>query len=328
MNAVEYINNNLNPLDILEYYEFNNIKDQGNCIRACCKIHGGNNPTAFCWNKENNLWCCFTDNCGGGDVFNLIEKIEGIPFVQAVSKAASILGLNIDGMSVKEPVDRIKVSHKKWLKKQLNNMDGNEPYELSFTKYTKTCEDFDRFDEEIIEYYNAAFAKCYPTDNGVLKNKLVIPLYDKDMCVGVALRDTTGIYKPKWLYMPEGLKVGKFLYNLENALNTIDKYGLESIILVEGIFDVWAYHKAGLDNVIAIFGSSLKDEQIKTLIGLGVDFILSFDNDEAGIKCTNKTIESLKLYGRIQVVELPEGKDPADLTSSELLQCYMNRARV
>lgn len=328
MNAVEYINNNLNPMEILEYYEFNNITDQGNCIRACCKIHGGNNPSAFCWNKENNLWCCFTGECGGGDVFTLVEKIEGIPFIQAVSKVASILGLNIIGMSVNEPMDRIKTNHKKWLKKQLNNMDTNEPYTISFTKYTHTCDGFDRFDEEIVKYYKAGFAKLYPTETGVLKNKLVIPLYDKDMCVGVALRDTTGIYKPKWLYMPEGLKVSKFLYNLENALNTIDKYNLDSIILVEGIFDVWAYHRAGIDNVVAIFGSSLKDDQFKTLIGLGVDFVFSFDNDEAGIKCTNKCIEMLKQYGRIQVVNLPENSDPADMQTEQLLKAYCERQRI
>lgn len=328
MNAVEYIKENLNPLEILEYYEFNNITDHGDCYRACCKIHGGSNPSAFCWNKENNLWYCFTGECGGGDVFLLVEKIEGVTFTQAVSKVAAILNLNIYGMEVTEPIDRLKANHKKWLKKQLNKLEDNKPYTLSFTKYTKKCETFNRFDEQTLDFYNASFTKCYPTENGLQENKLVIPLYDETKCIGVALRDTTGLCKAKWFYLPEGVKVGKTLYNLKNALNTIDKFGLDTIILVEGIFDVWAYHNIGIDNVVAIYGSSLKEEQFKILIGLGVDFILSFDNDKAGIKCTKQCVQDLKQYGRVQIIELPEGKDPADLKSEELKKCYINRARI
>ena len=76
MYAVEFINKNLDAMKILEYYNFEEISDRGNIIRARCKIHGGDNPTAFCWNKNNNLWICYTGDCGGGDVFTLIEQIQ------------------------------------------------------------------------------------------------------------------------------------------------------------------------------------------------------------------------------------------------------------
>ena len=80
MNAVEFINEHLDPMKVLEYYNFQEVTDKGQMIRARCKIHNGDNPTAFCWNKENNLWFCYTGDCGGGDVFSLIEKLEKCNF--------------------------------------------------------------------------------------------------------------------------------------------------------------------------------------------------------------------------------------------------------
>ena len=93
---------------ILEYYNFRNIDETDDSIRSCCEIHKGNNPTAFVWNKTNNLWYCYTGNCGGGDIFTLIEKMDGVKFTEAVSIAAKILGISIDGMEIKQQSNIIK----------------------------------------------------------------------------------------------------------------------------------------------------------------------------------------------------------------------------
>lgn len=88
MTAVEFIQENTDPMVLLEHYNFREIKQYENEIRACCEIHKGNNPNAFIWNKKNNLWFCYTgENCGGGDAVELVQKMENISFVSAVSKA-------------------------------------------------------------------------------------------------------------------------------------------------------------------------------------------------------------------------------------------------
>lgn len=322
MDAVEHINNNLDIRFILEYYGFRHITETEDGFRACCKLHGGDNPTAFYWNKEAKLWCCYTGPCGGGDVFSLVQKLEDIGFKDSVMKVASILNLDIDPNNIKNVESYIRKDQEDWLLKH-KPKSKNSAYEVSYTKYYNELEGFDRFSPETLEYFDAKFCKMYPTEKGMLYNKLVIPLFEKDVCVGVALRDTTGHGIPKWFYQPDGLKTGNILYNLRNAVDTIDKYNLDSIILVEGIFDVFRYHEAGLDNCVAIFGSSLKKEQRKTLLKLGVNFDLSFDNDNAGHKCSNAVAEDLKRYSDINIIQLPEGKDPADLTGEELKACYL-----
>ena len=330
MYAVEFINKNLDAMKILEYYNFEEISDRGNMIRARCKIHGGDNPTAFCWNKNNNLWICYTGDCGGGDVFTLIEKIEKCNFSTAVKKAAEILNLNINDMEIISE-DRIKAEHIKWLNKELQKQNKKEmkEYQLPYTKYSTNNEDFTRFDEETLNFYKSKFCKLFPTENGYLYNKLVIPLYENKKLIGCALRDTTGKVKPKWFYTPEHIKVSRILYNYDLVKDLTEKNSdITEIILTEGIFDVWAYHKAGIDNAMAVFGSSLSDEQIKLILQLNLDVTLSFDNDKAGNKATDKAIKVLKNKVTVKKINLPEGKDPADIETEELLKAYLNRTKI
>lgn len=333
MDAVKYIEDNLNPIRVLEYYDFKNITEADDSIRACCKIHNGNNPTGFVWNKLNNLWFCYTGDCHGGDVFNLIQKIENINFNTSVQKAAYILDLDIEGMEIVIPDNVLQREQRRWLETQRKkNQQTNTitEYELPYTKYTDVCTEFTRFDEDTVSYYNAKFCTLYPTEKGFLKNKLVIPIKDEnELLLGVALRDLTGKAIPKWYYQPDGIKVSKLLYNLPSIKKQtplINTNKPEEIILVEGIFDVWAYHRIGIDNACAVFGSSISKEQYKIILSTGLPIVLSFDNDAAGQKCTKQAIELFNNKTAITIVTLPENKDPADCSKDELLAAYLNRA--
>lgn len=325
MDSVEYIQEHLRPLEVLNYYNFKHITEGEKEIRACCGIHNGNNPSGFVWNKENNLWYCYTGECGGGDVFTLIQSIDNIPFKDAVKKAADILGLNISEMKINDQTNRILKDQREWLTKQLqrHTKKNNKNYELPFTKYSDSDERFTRFDNKILQDFNAKFCKVFPTEDYMLYNKLVIPIVQNEKTVAVALRDLTGQCTPKWFYYPSGIKTGDMLYNIDTINKEVTN--LTEIILAEGIFDVWAYHRIGIDNVVAIFGSNIKEEQYRTLMRLNLNIVFSFDNDKAGNKCLNKSKELFKNKVDVKTITLPEGKDPADCTEKELLSAYINR---
>ena len=87
MDVVQFIQDNINPRMVLEHYGFRNITESEDAFRACCEIHKGDNPTAFIWNKHNNLWFCYTGDCGGGDIFTLIEKMEHVNFTTAIKSS-------------------------------------------------------------------------------------------------------------------------------------------------------------------------------------------------------------------------------------------------
>lgn len=326
MDVIDYLCSNINPMELLEYYNFKSIKEYDNSIRACCAIHGGNNPNAFIWNKENNLWYCHTGDCGGGDALELIRKIEDISFKDAIFTAANIFDLNINGMSVPTSRDRLKIEQNKWLKKMEKENKLKQPieeYKLPYTKYHDSSPFFNRFSQNIIDFYGAKFCTLFPLEESLLKDKMVIPLYKNGIIVGVSLRDMHNGF-PKWIHQPKGIKVSNFLYNYDNAVAAIDR-GVEEIILTEGIFDVWAYHRIGIDNVVAIFGSNISTVQIEEILKLNVSVTLSFDADDAGKKATEKAILALKNKTILKKIELPEGYDPCDCTENELLNAYLKR---
>jgi HK97 gp10 family phage protein len=107
MDATTLIMQNLDVPHILRHYDFDKVKsDRGGFIRSCCKLHGGSNPTSFVINEDNGLWFCHSGGCGGGDIFTLVEKLEGIPFPKAVSRVAELLGVDIENMEISDKKKR------------------------------------------------------------------------------------------------------------------------------------------------------------------------------------------------------------------------------
>ncbi len=330
--TTETLKESINPETLLSYYGFKHIRNYGDTLRACCAIHGGDNETGFVWNLSNNLWFCYTGDCGGGDAYDLVMKMENVDFKTAVSRIAEIAGIDISEVDFHQRFDVINEQHK-WLerqkKKSILNNNSEFHNEIPHKKYLiNEIEENSislRFKPETFNYYNSYFARIYPTKEKLYENKLVIPLMKNEIQCGVALRDFSGYSKPKWLYVPKGMKIGNILYNYDKALDFVEEYGLDELILVEGIFDVWAYHEAGIDNAVCVFGSSLSETQSRMILKTGLDVTLSFDNDEAGNRCTEKVKKMLKNKTEIKQIYIPSGCDPCDVDRDVLKSLYLKR---
>lgn len=321
MNPLELIKQSIDPIVLLEHYRFDRIRDLHHEIRACCAIHGGDNPNAFVWNKKRGLWFCFTGDCGGGDVFDLIMKIEHCNFVESVNKASRLFNVNIEGMSIHDVEVRYQREQVSWLQKMEARIkkETNETINLDYSVISIT---YPRFDKETIDKFNAKLCERITINENTFTNKLVIPILDGEQTRCVALRSLDdGI--PKWIYQPKQTKLSEMLYNYDNAIRCSGN----EIVLVEGIFDVWAYYEAGIDNVVAIFGSHISKPQYEILMKLNCELILSFDNDDAGRKATKKAIELFNKKAEIKLIDLPDGSDPDDITRKELRTAYERRKR-
>lgn len=330
MNAIEYIKDNTDAITILDYYGFKNVKETDYQIRACCAIHGGDNPEAFIWNKENDLWFCYTGDCGGGDVFDLIMKMEKLSFKDAVAKAAYIFGLTIDGMKIGLSENRLRNEQKMWLKIQLERLNSTEPREVEinevYTKKNGNTPVFWRYKEETYETFDAVCVDSITLDGITYTDKCAIPIYKNGKIICFGLRDMTGSKEiPKWLYHPRGVKLSNELYKFEDIMEEYIENDIDEIILVEGMFDAWSLYEIGIPVGVAVFGSNISKEQYKKLMKANVNLVFCFDNDDAGRKCTRKAIEMFKNKVNYTVMELPEGKDPGDCTPEELMNAYLQR---
>lgn len=107
---------------------------------------------------------------------------------------------------------------------------------------------------------------------------------------------------PKYLNSAESelFQKSKFLYGFYQARRAIREE--EVAILVEGYFDVISLHQAGIENVVAPCGTSLTEDHLKMLLRVSKRLIVFFDQDEAGITATVKSMEmglknGVLLYG-------------------------------
>jgi len=102
-------------------------------------------------------------------------------------------------------------------------------------------------------------------------------------------------------------------YGLYQAITAKAFAASPYIYVVEGYFDVIAMHESGCYNTVAACGTEISDGQIKMLMRYSKHIVLLLDGDEAGMKKASKHVDNfLRLGCKVEVVELPDKKDPAE----------------
>jgi DNA primase len=297
---------------ILNYYKFKNINRHGKYIRACCKIHDGNNPTGFVYNTENDLWYCHTGDCGGGDAYELISKLENCSFPEAIIKASEIFNVDINELELTHIKTDNEKEREEWLKLMKEKVYELKEFNFSSSEL-KPIKKFRHFKQETLEYFGAEYVDeiiVYNSDNEpyTLRNRIVIPIYFNDVKVGVSLRRVKNNDIQKWSH--QGFESRYFLYNIDNCIKYITENNIDEIMIVEGIFDVWNCYEQGIYNVVATFGAHLTDEQENMLLRLCTTIITAYDGDETGIINTLKVIERTKYKFDVYCIEFKVDEDP------------------
>ncbi len=328
MDAVSTIQQEMKVEELLKYYHFDVSNSDGEFFRSRCKIHEGDNPTAFVINLDSGLWYCHTGDCGGGDIFTLVELMEGIDFPQAVHFLANFFNIDIKNLKIlnknKKRKDYVEEMKRFIHIIQESKVKSHPPYHLNATikKVTK----FRTFEKRTLNWFDLSFMEegTFYKRNGEtyqLKNRLLVPIVDNGKQIGVSIRRTKSNQSPKWLHQPVGLSTSTILYNSDELKSA------DIIVVVEGIFDAWAFHEIGIPSV-AIFGSSISKKQQSILLKTGSTIVLAFDGDETGRKATKQSVKDLKNKTNIEVVEFDNGDDPERVTRRELEKIFRNRIKV
>lgn len=325
MDATTYINQNLDVEKLLRYYDFQHITIHNDLIRACCKLHNGNNPTAFVINVNTGLWYCHTGNCGGGDIYTLVEKLEGFSkhdFPKTVNWVASFFNLDISGLSINNrKIDYIKDLQNFIKAVQSQKHKSFEPFIIK--EEVKKVIKYRNFSPNTLDFFNLGYVDYINLINRqgnpyTLYNRLVFPILFDNIQVGVSLRRTKTNDNPKWSHQPVNINFGDLLYNYDVAKTSFE------IVICEGITDVWAYHECNIP-AVATFGSHITDQQYRLLLKTGADLVLSFDGDNAGAIATQKAIKLFKNKANIKQIYFNTNDDPASIQRKELIKLFEHR---
>ena len=99
------------------------------------------------------------------------------------------------------------------------------------------------------------------------------------------------------------------LYGIWLAKGDISK--ADRCLLAEGNVDVVSMHQLGLRNVVASCGTSLTEEQIRTIKKFTGNITVMYDGDKAGIHAAQRAIGMILKEGmNVSLVLFPDGDDP------------------
>jgi len=317
------------------------LKRTGADYRGPCPFHGGTNRNFAVIPKKGRYYCFVCHE--SGDVFSWFMKRMGLSYPDAVREAAKRVGVNIPdrpdraGPDPNEALYTAVAAAHDWFTRQLLELpdariareylerrdvplDTAALLGLGFAPQGKAFLDaMQKLGIEHSVLLEAGLAA--QRDDGQVsarfRGRLLFPIHDlRGRVVGFGGRLLTE-GEPKYLNSPETpiFHKGKQLYNLHQAKGPIRKE--ESVILVEGYFDVLRLMLAGVEHVVAPLGTALTADQAALLKHYASNATLLYDSDQAGLKATFRAgDELLRHQVRVWVATLPRGEDPDTLVKS------------
>jgi DNA primase len=151
------------------------------------------------------------------------------------------------------------------------------------------------------------------------RGRIMFPLTDvRGHVLGFGARAMREDQRPKYLNTSDNdvYHKGLHLYGADLARANATRAG--SVILCEGYTDVIALHQAGVRNAVGLMGTALTGDQIAELARMASSVLLALDADAAGQEAMLKASAlARKRNARLQVVPMPDGRDPADLVRDD-----------
>ena len=236
-------------------------------------------------NLETGLWQCFkTGNTG--NFIKLYSLVEGISYKSAESK---LLFQGIESgrwdlwekpkQTHSEPIKTYTLDTSGFIPINIDSYDENNQLAIRAWKFLMDRKLFDLEEYSESPYYIAA--------EGKYRGRLIIPFkdYDGDIFFFQArslMHGTT----PKYLNpsSENGIKSSNILYPFD--------FEAENLCICEGPTDAISLNLQGL-NATCTVGSTISHVQMQTLREFEGKIILTYDNDEAGIRGIEK-LEGLR----------------------------------
>ena len=314
------------------------LKRTGADYRGPCPFHGGTNRNFAVIPKKGRYYCFVCHE--SGDVFSWFMKRLGMDYPTAVREAARRTGIVIPeraeraGPDPNEPLYSAMAVGHDWFARQLLELpdaaaareyvEGRDiPLETAAmlglgyapvgNAFLKAMAELGVEERVLLEAGLAA-----QRDDGSIiprfRRRLLFPIHNlRGRLVGLGGR-LLGPGEPKYLNSPETeiFHKGKQLYNLHQARAAIRKE--ESVLLVEGYFDVIRLSLAGVENVVAPLGTALTPDQAVLLKRFAPAATILYDSDLAGLRATFRAGDELLRHAiRVRVATLPPGEDPDTL---------------
>jgi len=335
--------------------DYVSLKKTGRNHKGLCPFHSEKTPS-FMVNEEKQIFHCF--GCGeGGDVFAFLMKTGHFSFPEAAEELSKRYGIKLlrrelsplqkKEMAKREVLFRInqlasdyfhdlltqkregEVGRKYLSQRSVSEQMINE-HRLGYSP-----ERWDGLVQHLIEKkvplepaweLGLILPKKKEGWYDAFRKRIIFPIFDlHQRVVGFGGR-LVGEGQPKYINSSESslYHKGEVLYGLQAARRYVSER--DGVIIVEGYFDLLTLHQYGLKHSVAMLGTALTAQHIRTLRRYTKNVITVFDPDPAGIQATLRTLPLLleeEVTGK--TVLLPKGEDPDTFLKKGNLEGFEKR---
>jgi DNA primase len=320
------------------------LKRAGLRLKGLCPFHQEKSPS-FTVNEELGFYHCF--GCGaGGDAIKFLREIEGLGFIEALTKISRLAGIAMPESRPSTPEQKKKREERRTREEtlQLLHEEAAKFFRSRFerggaaTDYAKrrglTPEAIEAWGigaappewTGLLEHAErGGFAKDLVVEAGLavakeetgrvydrFRNRLIFPIRDpQGRVVAFGARAIAPEDEPKYINSPETpiYRKSETLFGFDLARAEIRK--TKTALLLEGYMDVIALWQAGWRNVVASCGTALTSEQAALLHRLCDKVLFLYDGDDAGQKAMRRGCVALfEAQMNVAVVQLPKEHDP------------------
>ncbi len=275
------------------------MRRQTHDLNGPCPIHRGDSPRAFVVSRCKNLWRCFTGCDTGGDVVELVRRLDRCSYRQVAHYLSSLTRDPLPTPSPTEPVARP---------------------ERPFSPYTRRLPldpKVDFLQRKAIRPYTARrFEAGLYRGRGFLSQAIGVRLHDPQARpLGYAARrlDPQTIRdRGKW-NLPPRLPKNQLLYNYHR----IPERDPQSLVIVECPWGVMRLDQIGIP-AVALLGTHFGAVQQQLLQPIP-HLILMMDGDPAGRNAALRIRQQMHAHTSVSVVSIPDGLDPDELTDGQLV---------
>lgn len=338
--TIKKIRNENDIVDVIG--EYLPLVQKGKNYFAVCPFHDDHSPSMSI-SKDKQIFRCFV--CGtSGNVISFVRDYEKVSFQEAVEILGKRIGIKLQSdKSVKsspyqELYDIYNIS-KEYYKNNLNTKEGEQARSY-LSKRNLTKETIDYFDiglsldgnltsslskkHDIKKLIDIGLSNSEGKD--LFKNRIMFTIKDNEgRTVAFSGRKYALNNEPKYINSKESIifKKGTILYNFYNSKEYIRKQ--KEIIISEGFMEVIRLHTIGIDNTVALMGTSFTKEHLNIIKNLKCKVVLNLDQDDAG-KTATISIGNTLLENGIDatVILFSKYKDADELISNEGKEPFEN----
>lgn len=329
--TLKQINDNA---DLIAYAERTmELKKKSDTYFTHCPFHEDKTPS-LAFNPANNYYHCFS--CGkSGRMIGFLMDFEGLPFEQAVGKAAKLANVDIKDICQSDTIIFLK---------QWRNLKKTKENQNVYIHPILPQNTMDSFSKTVIQEWEDEGIKQEVMDTfGVrvddISNRIVYPVCDINGNL-INVKGRTRYENFKKLKLPKYINyytVGTMDYF--QGLNITLPYVKENneIIIFESVKSVMKAYGWGFCNCVSAETHSLTKEQISLLVKLRTNIVFAYDTDvDYKTKDIQKSINMLRKVTNVFVIQDPkrllggaETKNaPVDCGQEIWEELYTNKRKV